>query len=169
MTVMLSKLSLSGTRQWAAVTMYLEMSLYLILTRLISSHLSLISEPAQRVLVLVVELLSWMKAAQGNSPFLAYCPPMIVPWERSKLSSLFVPNIFTWKKEDCIRPQRQEVSSLARLVWHTSRERNINLMADTPHRTEYSTDPVCSLDRAWPRHSGAVSGSDNNNLFRVDL
>ena len=58
--------------------MYLEMSLYLILIRLISSHLSLIREPAQRALVPVVELLIWMKAAQGNSPISAYFPPMIV-------------------------------------------------------------------------------------------
>ena len=55
-------------------------------------------------------------------------------------------NIYTLKKEDFIRPQRQEVSGLARLVWHTSRERNINLMAYTPQRTEYSfPDPICSL------------------------
>ena len=58
--------------------MYLEMSSYLNLARLISSHLSLIRDPAQRALVPVVELLSWMKAAQGNSPISAYFPPMIV-------------------------------------------------------------------------------------------
>ena len=65
------------------------------------------------------------------------------------------------------KQEGQEVSGQARLVWHTSRERNINLMADTPHRTEYEygfSDPVCPLDLTWPRHS-----ENNNNLFRVDL